>query len=370
MSMVFRRSFFAGLGAITALVLVFALYSLRGVILLFAIAGLLCYLFAWPINWMSRKLPRWLAIAITLIIGIGLLGGFFIMFIPLVVKQSQDLITRLPDLIDNLEQQATNWTISFSPGREVEVLPYLTDIGTTLQERMPEILGNALNYSQSVVSSTAAVLGALLLIPLIMLYFLADSRKLRAALIGVLPDRTRADADRALTAVNHSLGGYILSRTILALFVGIASTAAMLVAGVPYAVLLGLLMFIGEFIPVIGPWAAFIPSLLVILAFEPAVLIFLVPSFIVIQLVENYFIAPKLMGDTMDLHPLTVLLAMMVGGTLGGIAGLFVAIPAAAAAKVVLNIFILRREEPGIEIPRLDLINGNVAGNGDGGEQD
>jgi predicted PurR-regulated permease PerM len=190
-----------------------------------------------------------------------------------------------------------------------------------------------------------------------MLYFLADSQKLRAALLGVLPEKARGDADRALTAVNRSLGGYILSRTILALFVGIAATAAMLAAGVPYAVLLGLLMFLGEFIPVIGPWLAFVPALLVILAFEPSVLIFLVPAFIIIQLVENYFIAPKLIGDTMDLHPLTVLLAMMVGGTLAGVAGLFVAIPAAAALKVLLNIFILRREEPGIEVPQLEMIH-------------
>ena len=357
MSLVFRRYFFASLGALCAIVLVYALYSLRAVALVFAIAGLLSYLFAWPINRLSRKLPRWLAITITMVVGVGLIGGFLIAFIPLVARQSQDLVNQIPDLITNLELQAEQWTVTFVPGREVEMLPYLTDLGTTLQERAPELLGNALNYSQSLVSSTAALLGALLLIPLIMLYFLADSHKLRAAVIGVLPAKARADADRALTAVNRSLGGYILSRTLLALFVGVAATATMLAMGVPYAVLLGLLMFLGEFIPVIGPWLAFIPALLIILAFEPSVLIFLVPILIVIQLVENYFIAPKLIGDTMDLHPLTVLVAMMVGGTLGGVAGLFVAIPAAAALKVVLNIFVLRREEPGIEMPQLDSIS-------------
>jgi predicted PurR-regulated permease PerM len=163
MSLIFRRYFYASLGALCAIVLVYALFSLRAVALIFAIAGLLCYLFAWPVNWMSRKLPRWLAITITMVVGVGLLGGFLIIFIPLVVRQSQDLITRLPDMVSNLEREAAGWRISLLPGREVEVVPYLQDLGETLQERTPEFIGNALNYGQSVVSSTAALLGALLL---------------------------------------------------------------------------------------------------------------------------------------------------------------------------------------------------------------
>jgi predicted PurR-regulated permease PerM len=360
MSLVFRRYFFATLGALCAIILVYALYCLRSVALMVAIAGLLCYLFAWPINWMSRKLPRWLAITITMIVGVALLAGCFISIIPLVVKQSQELIASLPEMMTNLEHQAQHWRISIIPGHEIEVVPYLNDLGASLQERAPDFLTNAINYSQWLVTSTVAALAALILIPMMMLYFLADSRKLRAAVIGVLPTKARPDADRALTAVNHSLGGYILSRTLLALFIGISSTIAMLVLGVPYAVLLGLFMFLGEFIPVIGPWVAFIPVLVVVLAFEPSVLLILPLLFIGIQLIENYLIAPKLIGDTMDLHPLTVLLAMMIGGVLGGVAGLFVAIPAAAALKVLLNIFVLRREEPGIEVPQLDLIDAEV----------
>jgi predicted PurR-regulated permease PerM len=75
------------------------------------------------------------------------------------------------------------------------------------------------------------------------------------------------------------------------------------------------------------------------------------------QIVQTYVLAPKLMGDTMDMHPLTVVLAMLVGGTLGGIAGLIISIPAFAAAKIILNVFVFRRREPGIALPSLDLIS-------------
>jgi len=73
--------------------------------------------------------------------------------------------------------------------------------------------------------------------------------------------------------------------------------------------------------------------------------------YIVINIIENYFLAPKIMGDTMDLHPLTVLIAMIIGAYIAGIIGLLVALPVVAAIKIIFNIFVVRREEFGFAAP-------------------
>jgi predicted PurR-regulated permease PerM len=110
--------------------------------------------------------------------------------------------------------------------------------------------------------------------------------------------------------------------------------------GVPYGMLLSVLAFVGEFIPVVGWWIAFVPIVLItMLSDNPYAVVWVISGISLLQLVQNYAIAPKLISDTMDIHPLTVVLAMLIGGALGGGVGLLLAVPVAAAAKAVLNQF-------------------------------
>ena len=358
MSQVFRRYFVATLAVVSVLLLAYALYRLRYVALVFAIAGLLAYFLAWPIEHLSRRWSRaaavWTVFAAFFVALLALFGAL----VPILTGQVQDLIQTVPELISRLEASAMEWRWQVWPGRELAIADYLANVGQDLEQRMPELLGNALDFTQSFVSGTAAVVAAILIIPLLTLYLLLDSQRLRRALIGCFVPRLQGEVDRALTAVNKSLGSYIYSRVLLALFVGVATTVMLALVGVDFALLLGLLAFAGEFIPVIGPWLAFVPAALIVLATDPYKIIVVALFYIAIQLFENYWLAPRWMGGTMDLHPLTVIIAMLVGGTIGGIGGLLVAVPAAAATKVVFNVFVFRREEPGIQVPKLDFISG------------
>jgi predicted PurR-regulated permease PerM len=364
MTLVFRRYIVATLAVVTVLVVCYAMYQIRIVALLFAIAGMLAYFLAWPITQLSKKVSRraavWIVFPAFFVVVLGLVGSI----IPLVYGEIQDLVTRVPDMLNKLESTVLNWRFQVMPGREIVMADHFTNALDDVEQRIPQILGSALDITQSVVSSTASVIAAVLIIPLMTLYLLIDSSRLRDAMIGCFSKRWQPDVDRALTAVNKSLGGYIYSRVLLALFVGILTTIILLVLGIDYALLLGLLAFAGEFIPVLGPWLAFAPTAVIVLATNPYMLIWVVILYIAIQIIENYVLAPRWMGDTMDLHPLTVILAMMIGGTLGGIAGLFVAVPAAAAVKVIMGVFVFRRVEPGIDVPKLDLIS-SMGGNAD-----
>jgi predicted PurR-regulated permease PerM len=105
---------------------------------------------------------------------------------------------------------------------------------------------------------------------------------------------------------------------------------------------------------VVGNLLAFVPIVLVCLSSDPIDLIWLIIGALVVNSVQNYFIAPKLSGDAMNLHPLTVLIAMLAGGFLGGVAGLLLALPVTAALKVILNVFVFKRKEQGIYLPELE----------------
>lgn len=357
MTHVFQRYVVATLAVVVVLVVTYSLYQLRIIALLFAIAGMLAYFLAWPIEKLSRKMRRggavWIVFLASLLLLLGLLGSI----VPLVYNEVQDLVTRIPDLLNRLNSSAEQWRWQILPGRELVVTDYFTNVVDDIEQRIPQLLGNALDFTQSFLSGTASVVAGVLIIPLMTLYVLMDSQRLRRAVIGCFSKRWRDDVDRALTAVNRSLGGYIYSRVLLALFVGFTTTMVLLIFGIDYALLLGLLACAGEFIPVLGPWLAFFPTAIIILATNPGMFIWVAAFYIAIQLFENYILAPRWMGETMDLHPLTVILAMLIGGTLGGIAGLFVAVPAAAAVKVIMGVFVFRREEPGIDVPQLDLIS-------------
>lgn len=358
MSVVFRRYLVGALAVVSVLLLVFALYKLRDVILIVACAGFLAYFLAWPIEWLLRKgMPRPAAVrvvcyALLLIVlgSLGPLGG-------LVYYQSQTFVRSLPGLLATIEDLLREYQVELITGQMIRPGEYLEQLIEQAQQSVPTLMSNVFDYVQTVASGTATVMVALLVIPLIALYILLDSERLRKALVGCFPPRMHDDLERALSAVNRSLSGYIYSKTMMALFVGIAMTLAYALLGVQFSVLLGILACLGEFIPVIGAWVAFIPAALIALANGPVTLLWVVILTIIVQLVQNYFVAPKLMGETMDLHPLTVLIAMIVGGTIGGFAGLVLAIPAAAAGKVFLNVFVFRRTEPGIPVPALDLIS-------------
>jgi predicted PurR-regulated permease PerM len=265
-------------------------------------------------------------------------------------------------MLGTVQKGMENWSIELIPGEQIRFADYVAQISQQLQEGAPRLASNLLVFSQTFLSSTALVGAALFAIPLITLYFLLDSKRLRLALVTCFNRRLQPDVERALDAINISLSGYIYSKTLMSLFVGLATWLMLVVLSVPFSAVLALLAFFGEFIPIVGSWIAFAFVAVVVLANEPLDLLWIIPLTLLIQIIQNYLISPKLMGDKMNLHPLTVVIAMLTGGVVGGLAGLVMALPAAAAAKILLNIFVLRREERGIVVPQLDLISTNDGG--------
>ena len=190
----------------------------------------------------------------------------------------------------------------------------------------------------SLVDVTASMLD-LLLIPFFVYYLLADYRAMRAHLDRLIPPRHRAVASTLIGRINFVISSYVRSQLVIALVMGVLYAIGFAIARVPLALSIGLLSGLLNFIPYLGTLTGLTLSLSFV-ALDGggwARILGVVAIFIVVQSVEGYYLTPKLLGGRLDLHPMWVLVGLMIGGSLFGILGIILAVPAIAIAKVALD---------------------------------
>jgi hypothetical protein len=151
----------------------------------------------------------------------------------------------------------------------------------------------------------------------------------------LLPAATREKWFFVEATLNRVLGGYLRGQILVALTVGIAAGAGCALLGVHYALVIGLLAFLFEFIPIVGPVLGMIPAVLIALFQSPGLALWVVIYFILLQQVETHVIVPRVSGHAVGLHPLGVLLALLAGVELGGIGGALLAVPVAGVLYVI-----------------------------------
>jgi predicted PurR-regulated permease PerM len=192
----------------------------------------------------------------------------------------------------------------------------------------------------SLVDVTASLLD-LLLIPFFVYYLLADYRAMRAHLDRLIPPRHRAVASTLISRINFVISSYVRNQLVIALVMGVLYVIGFAIARVPLALSIGLLSGLLNFIPYLGTLTGLTLSLSFV-ALDGggwARILGVVAIFIVVQSVEGYYLTPKLLGGSLDLHPMWVLVGLMIGGSLFGILGIILAVPVIAIAKVALDFF-------------------------------
>ncbi len=174
------------------------------------------------------------------------------------------------------------------------------------------------------------------IVPLMTAYLLLDLEHLRDGLSKTIPPRRWRATLQFLSDIDKVVGGFIRGQLLVALSVGVLVAIAMLILHVPYAFFLGAIAAIGDLVPYVGAILAFLPAFSIAWAGNGIVNALLVlGAFVVIFQAEGHLLAPNIVSKTMRLSPFVVLVALLVGGDMGGIFGLLVAIPAAGILRVV-----------------------------------
>jgi Predicted permease len=190
----------------------------------------------------------------------------------------------------------------------------------------------------SLVDVTASLLD-LLLIPFFVYYLLADYSAMRAHLDRLIPPRHRAVASTLISRINFVISSYVRNQLLIALVMGVLYSIGFAVASVPLALSIGLLSGLLNFIPYLGTLTGLTLSLSFVALDGGGIahILGVLAVFIIVQSVEGYYLTPKLLGGSLDLHPMWVLVGLMIGGSLFGILGIILAVPVIAIAKVALD---------------------------------
>jgi predicted PurR-regulated permease PerM len=330
--------------ALLALVFFVAVFIGARIILIPMLCSLaLAYLLAPVIAWFERRgwsrsssvLLTISGAAVTLIlILIFILPGFWGQLVK-TYNQARLLVedkSRVTSLLDKVEQ--------ISPPVYEFLKSKIEKPGESdLFERFFSMAGQWLQKGLfSLVDVTASLLD-LLLIPFFVYYLLADYSAMRAHIDRLIPPRHRAVASTLISRFNFVISSYVRNQLVIALVMGVLYAIGFAVARVPLALSIGLLSGLLNFIPYLGTLTGLTLSLSFVALDGGGIarILGVLAVFIIVQSVEGYYLTPKLLGGSLDLHPMWVLVGLMIGGSLFGILGIILAVPVIAIAKVALD---------------------------------
>jgi predicted PurR-regulated permease PerM len=176
-------------------------------------------------------------------------------------------------------------------------------------------------------------------------YWLVERASIKRVLLRTVPIRHARSVNTVWMEVEEKLGGWVRGQLLLMLAIGVMAALGYWIIGLPNPVLLGVAAGLFEIVPMIGPFLAFAPAVLVGLAIDPSRALMVAGYALVIQQIESNILVPRVMGRTVGVSPLTVLLGILVGSALAGLPGAFLAVPLAGALQVI-TAHLLRTEDP------------------------
>jgi predicted PurR-regulated permease PerM len=337
-----RSPFFIGMSAAAGVAVMVGtvemIITVRDVLILIGLALFLAIGLEPAVSVLARhQLPRWAAVITVLATGLAVVGGFLAAAIPPLARQATQFITHAPTMLSQLQNHHS-------------ILGRLND-RFHLQQRLQQTLsGDAWGLFNGLLGAGQVVFSALtsvFIVVMLTVYFVADLPRIRATLYRLIPHSRRPRAILLGDEIFAKVGGYVLGNLLISLITGVLTFAFLEIVGVPYPLLLSILVAILDLVPVIGSTIAGVVVCLVALSVSLPVCLSTIGFFLIYRLGEDYLLVPKIIGRVVKVPAVITVVAVLLGGALLGIVGALVAIPAAAA------LLLLTRE---VLFPRLDRI--------------
>lgn len=333
---------------VTTGLLLVLLWQLRSLLVALMIAIVVAAALAPIIDSAEKlRLPRWLAVIVVYLGLIGLLTGAGVLIGPTVAEQIQRLIRRLPGYLEVVRSLIENLAIRFG----------LTDpetVSPVSQLLNPQALtGWVIRSSQQLLvrsySVTRGILGGFFTLILALLlsgYMLSGSEKLIQGLVSLFPYPWNERLEAQVEPVTQRMGGYIQGRVLVSGILGIAITAGLGILGLSeFALGLGVIAGFTNLIPFLGPILGAVPALIVAVGHGGLTFFWVLLLFVIIQNVETYVLDPLLVGNSVKVHPLYQLLAVLGGTQVLGIIGALIVPPWVAGAAVLLENLYLKPKQ-------------------------
>lgn len=280
---------------------------------------------------MERYMPRSAAIVIAYVLVFSSFGLFISAIAPGVAQQARDFGSSLPNYSNSIQRNLNDLNRRFDRLRiPDEVQVKINEQAVAIGERITTGVG-------FFVVASVMFLPWLVIIPILSFFFLKDANDFRLAILRLFPaGRLRIRADRILQDANKTMAAYVRAQLISVLLIGFICSVGFYIIGLRYALLLGILAGIFEFVPLLGPLAiGIIATTVGSLGDNPLRGLYVAVFLIVLRVVHDYITYPRIVRGGIHLHPVLIIISVLAGEQIAGIPGVFLAIPTVALATVI-----------------------------------
>jgi predicted PurR-regulated permease PerM len=311
--------------------LYFLLFLVLQVIGLFLIAVFFALAIAPPVNWLDdHRVPRWLAILMVYLAIAAVIFGIGLLIVPPLAEGVNDLSADLPGYVEDLRDNETF--------REYDDRYDITERLQEQAEDLPNQLGDAAGTLRDVTVGVFSRFIQLFSILVIAFFLLMDGNRILDFVYSQFSEARERRLRTVTEDISAAINGYVFGNFVISVLAGLVTYVTLTILDIPFAVPLAILFAFFDLVPLVG---ATVGGILVgiVVAFVnfPVALIVWAVVLIVYQQVENNLIQPYIYGRTVELHPLAVIVAILIGGSLLGILGALLAIPAAATVQSIVR---------------------------------
>lgn len=323
------------------IVLFFAIWLIRDIVMLILTAIIFAVLLTSPIRFFTRlNIRRPVAVLLTVIIVIGVISLAITVVLPPLLEQISTLVSQtIPSATKQLQEE-------LKPDVLTARYPFLqgllqnVDLQTTFNQISSQVVERVATFSSQIFPFVGSVLStflSILIIIFLSLYFIADPKTHSDGMIRLFPKTYRPRANEIMVELFHAIRHYLKAQLVLMLLIGISTGIMLAILGVPLYSALGTITGLFSFVPNFGPIIALIPILAVAIINTPDKILLIVLVFYILQFVQSQIITPLLLGQGVNLPPAVILLSQIIAGIFFGFLGLLLAVPLAAIIVTLIR---------------------------------
>lgn len=303
----------------------------------------------------KMKVKRNLAIVLVFLLLIGILAVIIVGVIPNLVKQVGQLVNGLPELVKGMENWA-NEMLRHPWLQNVDYEEYLGKLDLSFGEIGKNLINGLSTSVGTIVSSIANTTIIIVTVPFILFYMLKDGKKFVPGIEKYFPKAHKNEIVELLHKMSETISAYISGQALECLFVAVATFIGYQLIGVQYAFLFGCIAGATNMIPYLGPYIGLAPAVLVTVFDSPFKALLACGVVLIVQQIDGNVIYPLVIGKSLDIHPLTIILILLVAGNMAGLLGMILGVPFYAVCKTifvyVFDIIQLNRKKELLDISK------------------
>lgn len=334
------------IGLLLALLIgIYFVFQIPHLVLLFLLTLLFAIVLSGPVNYLAQMgLPRGLGVVVVL-------GSLVLVFwlasrlvTPVIEVQAEQFVRDFPALLSQAQDFGKGLQITF--GVETSTSVDAQSLFETGRGYLSEHASSAVSLGRSIVEGVSLSVVAFI----VTIYLVVQPTQLVNGFVSLFPAGQRERVREILSKMYHAVQKWFVGQLSSMVIIGVLTVIVLSIIGIPYALFIGVLSGLLAFIPLVGAFVSVIPPVLLALATSPILAVWVVLSYIAIHQIEAHLIQPLVMSRAVALHPVVVVLAIVVMGTLFGLMGLLLAVPLVAALSVLVHeLWISRMNQIGVD---------------------